>query len=314
MSNKDSLGDRMKEYENISRIYLTKKLPIIIRIDGKAFHSFTRGFQRPFDDILISTMQQTTRYLCANIMGCKLAYTQSDEISLLLVDYERNETQSWFESNLQKMVSVAMSMATMAFNKFFVETLHPIDSLEPKLANTYYDAINKGAMFDARAFVIPKEEVCNYFIWRQQDASRNSIQMVAQSIYSHTQMQNKSCDVLQEMMFQDRQINWNDFDTVYKRGSCITKEYYTTQEGVMRSEWIVDKNIPVFTQNRSYVDRFVFPEKDSVSLNLPCKVGTTVYCVQNGEIVNKTVVCYIKYATVTLAFFDAEPQRQLYDF
>lgn len=122
-NNKDSLGDRMKGYENISRIYLTRRTPIIIRIDGKAFHSFTRGFARPFDDVLIKSMQDTAKYLCENIMGCKLAYTQSDEISLLLVDYEKIETQAWFDNNLQKIVSVAASMATMAFNKAFKDNI-----------------------------------------------------------------------------------------------------------------------------------------------------------------------------------------------
>ena len=108
----NSLGDRMKGYENISRIYLTKRSPVIIRIDGKAFHSFTKGFLRPFDNILMETMAETAKFLAQNISGCKLAYTQSDEISLLLTDYETNETQPWFENNLQKLVSVSASMAT----------------------------------------------------------------------------------------------------------------------------------------------------------------------------------------------------------
>ena len=107
----NSLGDRMKGYENISRIYLTKRSPVIIRIDGKAFHSFTKGFLRPFDNILMETMAETAKFLAQNISGCKLAYTQSDEISLLLTDYETNETQPWFENNLQKLVSVSASMA-----------------------------------------------------------------------------------------------------------------------------------------------------------------------------------------------------------
>lgn len=115
----NSLGDRMKGYENISRIYLTKRSPVIIRIDGKAFHSFTKGFLRPFDNILMETMAETAKFLAQNISGCKLAYTQSDEISLLLTDYETNETQPWFENNLQKLVSVSASMATLHFNRIF---------------------------------------------------------------------------------------------------------------------------------------------------------------------------------------------------
>lgn len=272
MSNKkDSLGDRMKSYEGISRIYLTKRMPVIIRIDGKAFHSFTKGFRRPFDEILIKAMQETAKYLCKNIMGCKIAYTQSDEISLLLEDYERVETQPWFENNLQKIVSVSASMATMAFNRAFADAVNErysyytginadewIGSTEEfdKLFDNYFAKIGT-AMFDSRVFILPKEEVCNYFIWRQQDATRNSIQMVAQSLFSHRQLQNKNCDQLQEMMFQEHNINWNDYPTVYKRGSCVTKEQYTEND-VTRSRWVVDTNIPIFTQDRNYIDRLVF--------------------------------------------------------
>ena len=285
-NNKDSLGDRMKGYENISRIYLTRRTPVIIRIDGKAFHSFTRGFAKPFDDILIKSMQDTSKYLCENIMGCKLAYTQSDEISLLLIDYEKLGTQAWFDNNLQKMVSVAASMATMAFNKFFMrEVLEEefewkagftpqsvmIQERHQKYIDTLKTAINKGAMFDARAFILPKEEVNNYFIWRQQDATRNSIQMVAQSNFSHKELQGKSCNVLQDMLHEQKGINWNDYSTVYKRGSCIIKVYdgITQYDEVgnicgytERTKWIVDKEIPIFTQDRDYINKYVMLEEN----------------------------------------------------
>lgn len=272
-NNSSSLGDRMKSYENISRIYLTKKTPVIIRIDGRAFHNFTKGFDRPFDNILIKAMQDTGKYLCENICGCKLAYTQSDEISLLLVDYERNETDPWFQNNLQKLVSVSASMATLAFNyafqyqvnKEFTEYVSGKKELrgtkeefDPKFER-YFDRCFT-AMFDSRAFILPKEEVCNYFIWRQQDASKNSIQMVARSIYPHKELQNKNCDELQEIMFQDKQVNWNDFDAVYKRGTCIVKKQFKTN-GVVRSKWIVDKEIPIFTQERNYIDELVYVGK-----------------------------------------------------
>lgn len=286
MRNKDSLGDRMKGYENISRIYLTRRCPVIIRIDGKAFHSFTRGFKRPFDEILIQSMQETAKYLCENIQGCKLAYTQSDEISLLLVDYEKITSQAWFENNLQKIVSIAASMATMAFNKFFkvvideyftsnklVAVLTKADLDYNNELTRYYSvldkAINKGAMFDARAFILPKEEVCNYFIWRQQDATRNSIQMVAQSEFSHKELHGKNCNQLQDMLHEQRDINWNDYDPVYKRGSCIVKEDYIIsvpvggmmgegeEETIWRTRWTVDAAIPIFTQEREYIERFV---------------------------------------------------------
>ena len=228
---KDSLGDRMKRYEGIPRISLMRRNPVIIRIDGKAFHTFTRGFQRPFDDILIESMQETMKYLCENIQGCKIGYCQSDEISLLLTDYENINTAAWFDYQVQKMCSIAASMATLAFNQVFWEKIRDLDhdyyeyptKEFNELIEIYYKALEKGAMFDARCFSIPKEEVCNYFLWRQNDCVRNSIQMVAQANFSHKQLQNKSCDELQEMLWQEKNINWNDFETVKKRGSCCTK-------------------------------------------------------------------------------------------
>lgn len=269
-----SIGDRMKDYENISRIYLTKRSAVIIRIDGKAFHSFTKGFCRPFDNLLMNTMRKTAQYLCENISGCKLAYIQSDEISLLLTDYDTKDTQPWFDNNLQKLVSVSASMATMAFNKFickdYLEEFQERWSKEKKYSDQEsskliaYDqavqaAIEKGAMFDSRAFVIPKEEVCNYFIWRQQDATRNSILMVSQYYFSHSEMQGKTCDILQDMLFKKFQVNWNDYPTDQKRGSCVIR-VPAEINGVQRNKWTVDVNIPIFTQDRKYIDKLVFKE------------------------------------------------------
>lgn len=277
---KDSLGDRMKQYESISKISLMRRNPVIIRIDGKAFHTFTRGFRRPFDDILIESMQETMKYLCENIQGCKIGYCQSDEISLLLVDYENINTAAWFDYQVQKMCSIAASAATLAFDSFFrnnalvkvtitdayyknKESYSGDWEKDRLLKEPYLDACTKGAMFDARCFSIPKEEVCNYFIWRQQDAVRNSIQMVAQANFSHKQLQNKSCDELQEMLWQEKNINWNDFETAKKRGSCCTKTGKHTVIDIQTGEqkerliWEIDKEIPIFTQDRNYIERFV---------------------------------------------------------
>ena len=277
---KDSLGDRMKQYEGIPKTSLMRRNPVIIRIDGKAFHTFTRGFQRPFDDILVESMQETMKYLCENIQGCKMGYCQSDEISLLITDYENINTAAWFDYQVQKMCSIAASMATLAFNRVFSKVFYkwgnenlpdwdvggtnkPVDEKLIKLCNIYESASEKGAMFDARCFSIPKEEVCNYFIWRQQDATRNSIQMVGQANFSHKELQNKSCDEIQDMLMTQKNINWNDFDTVKKRGSCCTKDFekkminFQTQEEIVRKVWGIDKNIPIFTQDRNYIERFV---------------------------------------------------------
>ena len=118
-NNKDSLGDRMKTYEYVTRTYLTRRMPVIIRLDGKAFHTFTRGLKKPFDEIFVKAMQDTMKHLCENVQGCVLGYTQSDEITLVLVDYHDRDTSAWFDNNIQKMASVSASMATMAFNQYF---------------------------------------------------------------------------------------------------------------------------------------------------------------------------------------------------
>ena len=267
---KDSLGDRMKQYEGIPKISLMRRNPVIIRIDGKAFHTFTRGFQRPFDNILIESMQETMKYLCENIQGCKLGYCQSDEISLLLTDYDTINTAAWFDYQVQKMCSIAASMATLIFNRVFNEKVESanIDSyVGLNVGFEYLSALDKaqekGAMFDARCFSIPKEEVCNYFLWRQNDCTRNSIQMVGQANFSHKELQGKSCDKIQDMLMLEKNINWNDFDTVKKRGSCCTKTGVHTAvnmqsgEQVERLVWEIDKEIPIFTQNRNYIERFV---------------------------------------------------------
>ena len=265
---RDDLGNRMKTfYEQIPKTRLMRRTPVVIRIDGKAFHTFARGFKRPFDDVLIKTMQETAKYLCENIQGCSLAYTQSDEISLLLIDYQRFETSAWFDYEIQKMCSISASMATMAFNNIFrdmVGELHIKGTLEEEYSCILYKAAQKGAMFDSRVFNIPREEVTNYFYWRQLDASRNSIQMVGQANFSHKELQFKSCNDIQDMLMTQKGINWNDFPTYQKRGSCVLKENYldatpeSTDSETIRNRWIIDKNIPIFKgENREYIERFV---------------------------------------------------------
>ena len=213
----DELGIRMKTfYEQIPKTKLMRRTPVAIRIDGKAFHMFTRGFQKPFDEVLMKSMQQTMKYLCENIQGCVLGYTQSDEITLILVDYKKLTSSAWFDYEVQKMCSIAASMATMAFNKFFEKEVrewgwqqgfpHKTTEWTPETSTTwfkYHDAIDKGAMFDARVFNVPKEEVTNLIYWRQLDATRNSIQMVGQANFSHKELQDKSCNEIQDMLSRE---------------------------------------------------------------------------------------------------------------
>lgn len=275
---KTSLGDRMKNnYENVNRFYLTRRMPVIIRMDMKAGHTFTRGMKKPFDDIFVKTMQETMKYLCENIQGCVLGYTQSDEISLALTDYAELTTNAWFGNNLQKMCSVSASMATLAFNKAFNDNIVGyIDShfdadcdVAKDLAEytkILINARNKGAMFDSRVFTIPKEEVCNYFIWRQQDATRNSIQSVGQANFSQKELHGKSCSNIQDMLMTQKGINWNDYATTLKRGSCCIKvdDSLTEYDEVgnicgytQRSKWVIDNEIPIFSQGRNYVEKLI---------------------------------------------------------
>ena len=272
----DELGKRMKEfYEAVPKTRLVRRTPVAIRIDGKAFHTFTRGFEKPFDEVLGRAMRETMKYLCENIQGCVLGYTQSDEITLILIDYKKLTSSAWFDYEVQKMCSIAASMATMAFNKFFIKEVEewfsnqrPFTTEAIRLYDLYRLKSETGAMFDARVFNIPKEEVANLIYWRQLDATRNSIQMVGQANFSHKELQNKSCNVIQEMLFQERDINWNDFPTHLKRGSCCIKSdvsvtFATEHEdgsvttgAVERPHWEIDLEIPIFKEEgRQYINR-----------------------------------------------------------
>ena len=275
---KTTLGDRMKNnYENITRYYLTRRMPVIIRLDMKAGHTFTKGMKKPFDDVFVKTMQDTMKYLCENIQCCVLGYTQSDEISLVLTDYAKLTTDAWFGNNLQKMCSVSASMATLAFNKAFNDNIvkYIDNNLDAdcgvtkdltEYTKTLINARNKGAMFDSRVFTIPKEEVCNALIWRQQDATRNSIQSVGQVNFSQKELHGKSCNNIQDMLMTQKGVNWNDYATTLKRGSCCIKvddslteydEVGNISDYIQRSKWVIDNEIPIFTQDRNYVEKLI---------------------------------------------------------
>lgn len=236
------LGDRMKKYEFVTRNYLTCRTPVIVRIDGRAFHTFTRGLEKPYDGDFMRLMQNTMLELCKEISGCKIGYTQSDEISLLLTDWENNETQAWFQNNLSKIISISASLTTLKFNSILEDKLQYIGFSEK------FDSKKWRATFDSRAFNIPKEEACNYFIWRQQDATRNAIQSAGQAYFSHSQLQNKNCNQIQEMLWSEKNINFDKYRTDFKRGSCVIKE---------NGKWKIDLEIPIFTQDRDYIDKWL---------------------------------------------------------
>lgn len=283
----DELGKRMKEnYESVPKTKLMRRTPVAIRIDGKAFHTFTRGFEKPFDKVLVKSMQATMKYLCEHIQGCVLGYTQSDEITLILVDYKNLNTSAWFDYEVQKMCSITASMATMAFNKSFAKafdewkrenlpawdnegTNEAVDESLMKLCEAYCNALENGAMFDARVFNIPKEEVANLVYWRQLDATRNSIQMVGQANFSYKELHKKPCNMIQDMLMTEKGINWNNYPTHQKRGSCCIKMYQTDEavwqshaEGKLmpngRTKWDIDTEIPVFKdESRSYIEKLI---------------------------------------------------------
>ena len=276
-----SIETRMRGYEYVTRTHLPRRIPAIIRVDGKAFHSFTKGLRKPFDDFFRNIMQLTMQYMCENVQGCVFGYTQSDEISLLLTDYETIATDAWFDYTIQKMCSVAASMATLAFNKFWAEEFQAqiehwereddgtmdeetekwvweylVNTIQPKLFT---------AMFDARTFSIPKDEVCNYFIWRQQDATRNSIETVGQTYFSQKDLNGRFQNEIQEMLWQQHSINWNTYPIAYKRGVCCSKVLRETpmenprnpgkEIVVARRKWVIDREPPIFTQDREYVEK-----------------------------------------------------------
>ena len=284
---KDALGDRMKDfYEDRTRTKLARRTNTIIRIDGKAFHTYTKGLKRPFDQGLMEDMNRTTEFLCQNIQGAKFGYVQSDEISILITDYDDISTHAWFDGNLQKMASIAASLATAKFNQLrMARSTWEGNDIEGMLDHD--DIQNfKLAMFDARVFQIPyQEEVFNYFIWRQQDATRNSISSVAQAHFSSKELHGKKTGEMQDMLMLQKGINWNDFTPREKRGSIIHKvekkfiksdsiedvaktpntERIDDKHIYTRSKWEADPETPIFSQDKAYL-RWLMPQTPDYKL------------------------------------------------
>lgn len=262
MSICDELGKRMKSnYEEVTRTKLVRRMPVIIRIDGKSFRTFTKNFRKPFDKIVVRAMQETTRYLCENIQGCVLGYTQSDEISLVLVDYKNLNSDAWFNNEVQKICSIAASMATMKFNAVFrdyvTEYVYRSDNQneeEQELCKAYKKAVYVGALFDARCFNIPKEEVTNYIYWRQTDAIRNSVLTLGRSYFDTTELNNKSISMVKQMLIEQKDIDWKELPIHLKRGTCVIK--YKSEQ---LNFWQIDRAIPIFkSDNRLYIDKLIY--------------------------------------------------------
>jgi tRNA(His) guanylyltransferase len=257
-SRRDALGDRMKRYEEATRFSLPRRTYTILRVDGRAFHSWTRGLPKPYDTDFMSLMDRAAITLCEQISGAQFAYVQSDEISVLAVDFDNVDTQSWFDGNVQKWASVGASIATMAFNLSLM-TLKGVNRDENLIPITkkWPDAV-----FDARVFTVPDPiEVENYFVWRQQDAERNSVMMLARAYASHKQLAGKKRADQHEIIHKAGD-NWAKHPVRFKHGAVIRYNEaeihdYTDVDRPIYSHWYMDKETPVFTKQREYLRSLV---------------------------------------------------------
>jgi tRNA(His) 5'-end guanylyltransferase len=219
MPDKTNIAKRMKSYyEKRNQSYLIRRMPVIIRLDGKAFHTYTKNFIRPFDKKLQNNMIDTTKFLMENIQNAKLGYTQSDEISILLIDYVKLNTDAWFDNNVQKMTSVSASLCTGIFNYNMAD---------------FMNISNKIAFFDSRVFNIPESDMINYFIWRQQDCIKNSISSLAQYYFSNKELYKKNSTMMIDML-KEKEIYWSALSNeskygcfVYNNGNNIISDKYT---------------------------------------------------------------------------------------
>jgi tRNA(His) guanylyltransferase len=251
---KDALGDRMKRYEEVTRYTLPRRTYTIIRVDGRAFHSWTKGLEKPYDPNFMQLMDVAAIALCEQIAGAQFAYVQSDEISILAVDFLDIATEPWFDGAVQKFASIGASIATMSFN-YGLMAMKGMDKTGNEMAITKK---LPNAVFDARVFTIPDLiEVENYFVWRQQDAERNSVMMLARAYASHKQLAGKKRAEQHEIIHKAGD-NWAKHPVEFKHGRVIRKPRenewsQTITMNVKRSNWFVDQQTPVFTRDREYI-------------------------------------------------------------
>lgn len=242
---KQSLGNRMKIYENAYRFKLPIRMPIILRLDGCHFHSYTKKFNKPWDTTIRDAFIHATQVLFKEIGGyLKIAYLQSDEVNCLLTNDDTLTMEPWFDNNLNKLVSVSASILSVAFNEHITQSY----------AFKEYK-IKSRAFFDSRVFVIPKEEVCNFFFWRQLDCIRNSVSGYAQANFSHKQLHKKNCDDMKEMLLE-KKLNWEALEVWEKFGYCIIRKEIE-KNNVIRHLVEPDWNTPIFSEDRNYINKFL---------------------------------------------------------
>lgn len=253
---KNDLSSRMKAYEACYDIRVPARTYVVIRLDGKGFSKYTQMFEKPFDDSLSNVMDAATVELC-KYLNPKFAYTQSDEISLVFTDIENIESELIFDGKVQKLCSISASKVTAAFNKMMLKIValrHTPEEFHQMAISGMFPEID--AVFDSRVFIIPDfREVSNYFIWRQQDCTRNSVSMAASSQYSHKELEGVSSGGKQELLFQ-KGINWDKYKTKYKRGAVIKKHSFEidgpNDTVVVRSKWIPVET-PIFTEEKDFL-------------------------------------------------------------
>lgn len=265
MAKNSALGDRMKNnYEDITRIKLPRRTFTIIRLDGRSFSKFCKRFKKPFDDDFVRMMNETAKYLCENIQGCKIGFVQSDEISLVLTDFDELSTTPWFDGTIQKIASISASFASTKFLQLLYD--YQFSKLENPIL--YIDQIRKIIMsqklleFDSRCYTIgERAEVLNTLLWRQQDCSRNSISMVAQSLYSHKELERKNNSEKQELIFQKGQ-NWDKYPVGVKRGRVIVRgedgKWCIVEPPIFSKDWEFLNVIPNYPENSDKIKNFKF--------------------------------------------------------
>jgi tRNA(His) guanylyltransferase len=266
------LGDRMKLFEKASERYLTRRVPVLLRLDGCHFHSWTRGLERPFCEKLRMCMEYAAYRVCSEISGARFGYTQSDEISILVIDYQELNTEPWFSYRGNKVESVAASICTAGFNTAAFAYL------------TEHVKKRGMAIFDARAFSVPKEDVLNAFLWRQRDCEKNSVSSLAQAHFSHKELHEKNSSDKQDMLMLSKGVNWNDVPTQYKRGSALYKVKVVSPNPVdpkgpevIRNKWVVDHEMPVLTKDRSYVERWLCHTAEVQGVPDGCQVCSDIH-------------------------------------
>jgi len=257
----DIFGDRMKEYEKLQNQRFMKNLPVLVRLDGKNFSKFTKGLKRPFDENLISLFVDTTKYLLAE-SNALMGYTQSDEITLLLYSSNKYDSEIFHGGKIQKIISVLSSMTTAFFN-----------SKIPQYIPQKQDNL---ALFDCRAWQVPTlEEAANVFLWRENDASKNSISMVASEYYSHKDLMNKNSKEKQEMIYEYSGVNWNDYPNAFKRGTFIQKKIisstFTPEEIENFSDKHKAKLNPLLKFDRAIIQEIDMPSFSKV-INRRCVI------------------------------------------